>query len=73
MTREELMSSIDPKDPFDHHTPTETQAKKMTATRLKFKAQRDHLLTLSPSRERSLAITALEESLMWANKAIALH
>lgn len=25
------------------------------------------------SRERSLAITRLEEAVMWANKAIALH
>ena len=28
---------------------------------------------LPPSREASLAFTALEESLMWANKALALN
>lgn len=26
-----------------------------------------------PSREKSLALTKLEECVMWANKAIALH
>ena len=29
--------------------------------------------TTLPSREQSLALTALEEALMWANKAIAQH
>lgn len=29
--------------------------------------------TTPPSREQALALTALEESLMWANKAIAQH
>lgn len=30
-------------------------------------------LTPGPSREQSLAITALEEAMMWANAAIARH
>lgn len=45
----------------------------------KYALNRDHAIALAfdivdacpPSRETSLAITALEEALMWANKAIA--
>lgn len=31
------------------------------------------LSVVPPSRERSLAITKIEEALMWARKAIAVH
>lgn len=30
-------------------------------------------LRCKPSREKSLAMTKLEECVMWANKALALH
>lgn len=33
----------------------------------------DILSELSDSREKSLAMTKLEECVMWANKALALH
>ncbi|MBQ9002240.1 MAG: hypothetical protein IJ087_10345 [Eggerthellaceae bacterium] len=31
------------------------------------------VLRCEPSREKSLALTKLEECVMWANKAIAVH
>lgn len=33
----------------------------------------DYISGIEDSREKSLAMTKLEECLMWANKAIALH
>ena len=43
------------------------------ATREAFMKMHDHLLTLRHSRERSLAITKLEESAMWAIKGIVFE
>jgi len=31
------------------------------------------LANVPPSRERSLALTALQEAMMWANAAVAIH
>ena len=57
---------------FTHHAPD--AAKQVTHERCRG-AYRDLAvgiaMTLPESREKSLAITALEESLMWANAAIA--
>lgn len=60
-----------PLTPFDpRHIATENQGAALVSTRDAYKALHAHLLTLPGSRERSLALTALEESGMWATKAI---
>lgn len=57
---------------FDHHPPTPDKAVVHEAARKHMKASADFLNSLLPeSREKSLAFTALEEALMWANAAIA--
>ena len=38
-----------------------------------FEAGKDVLATTQPSREQSLAMTHLEEALMWSNKSVAVH
>ena len=60
------------KHPFDYHRPSETQVKQIEAIRQGCKALHDGILALPPSRERSLAITKLEEVSMWANKGIIM-
>lgn len=59
------------KDAFDYQAPTPKSIENITAIRLTCKDLRDKIIQLIPeSRERSLAITKLEEVSMWANKAI---
>lgn len=58
------------KNPFDYQAPTLEMVQKIEVTRQACKIMYDVLLTLPSSRERSLAITKLEEVSMWANKAI---
>lgn len=43
------------------------------AIRHKVSSLDDYISGIEDSREKSLAMTKLEECLMWANKAIALH
>lgn len=59
---------------FIYHPPKDDQPAKYgdlrdTAKALAFKIA----YSCPPSRERSLALTKLEESIMWANKAIACN
>ena len=57
---------------FDHHPPTPVSQPMHERTRTEYKRlAMDMARTLPESREKSLAITKLEESLMWANAAIA--
>lgn len=65
-------SSNMPKHPFDYHRPSEKQVEQISKNRDECKALHAALLELSPSRERSLAITKLEEVSMWSNKAIIM-
>jgi hypothetical protein len=59
---------------FNHYKPSETKA-------MRYECIRDAMQTLADivnqevpaSREQSLAITALEEAMMWANAGIARH
>jgi hypothetical protein len=60
------------KHPFDYHRPNETQVNQITEVREGCKALHDILLTLPVCRERSLAITNLEQVSMWANKGIIM-
>ena len=57
---------------FKYHSPKEGQPEKYTQLREKAKELAYLIEELAPqSREKSLAITKLEESVMWANASIA--
>ncbi len=57
-------------DLFEYHAPSDAQLAALKTLRASCKAHYDLLIaTLPPSRERSLAITKLEEVSMWENKA----
>lgn len=57
---------------FKYHTPKEGQPAAYTALREKAKEFAHLINELCPdSREKSLALTNLEESVMWANASIA--
>lgn len=57
---------------FTHHAPKGDQAERYQMIRSAAKAVAANLLVqCPPSRERSLALTHLEESVFWANAAIA--
>lgn len=59
------------KNPFEYQKPTERSVKYIEAFReLAKNVQTKILDTVSESRERSLALTKLEEMSMWLNKAI---
>lgn len=59
---------------FDYHAPTpdRTRAHERVRSYLKQMAQ-EFDLTLPESREKTIAITKLEEAMFWANAAIARH
>jgi hypothetical protein len=57
-------------DAFDFHTPNDTQSVELIQLRTKAKEMRALIGQLHKSREASLALTKLEETLMWANKAV---
>ena len=57
---------------FKYHAPKEGQPAKYTAIRDKAKELAELVNESCPdSREKSLAITAIEEASMWANASIA--
>lgn len=62
------------KHPFEYQAPTPEQTEAIKAVRATLKDAYEVILTRVPvSRERSLAITKLEECSMWANKAIVFE
>lgn len=61
---------METKNPFDYQKPTDANIPVIEATRDIFKTIHKNLLSLPESRERSIAITKLEESAMWAIKGI---
>ena len=66
------MTKHDIEKKFSYHSPKEGQPEKYTAIRNEAKHLAYTLHTLCPeSREKSLAMTKLEEAIMWANAAIA--
>jgi len=59
-------------NPFDYnHAPTPEMIAQMGAVREAAKALADIILEIPNGRERSLAMTNLEQAAMWANKAVA--
>lgn len=66
ITDEELMKR------FSYHPPNEFQTDRYTTIRDRARAFGQAIIRLTPeSREQSLAITKLEEAVMWANASIA--
>jgi hypothetical protein len=65
------LTSADIDHRFDYHAPTPSKQDVHEQTRAAYKRLALGLINIPDSRERSLAYTALEESLMWANAAIA--
>lgn len=62
------------KDQFDHHTLGTAQQKNVDRLREEAKSLARSIGDCClVSRETSLALTNLEQCLMWANKAIAIH
>jgi len=59
---------------FMYHAPTPSSLDKYTQLRSEGKALAETINALVPeSREQSLAITKLEEVIMWANAGVARH
>lgn len=61
-------------NPFEYVKPTEQSVKEIQVLRERCSSLHDYILgSLPASRERSLAITKLEETSMWINKAVVFH
>jgi hypothetical protein len=57
---------------FTYHAPKDDQAERYTDIRAEAKALATLIMSLCPRcRERSLALTKLEEAIFWANASIA--
>ena len=57
---------------FTYHAPKDDQVKRFGTLRHDAKLMAGTIVAMTPpSREQSLALTALEEAVMWANAAIA--
>jgi hypothetical protein len=68
---ETLEARPQPKHPFEYQRPTEQQVVRIERVRQACKELHATLIdSIEPCRERSLAVTKLEEVSMWANKAI---
>ena len=64
--------SADIDNRFTYHAPTGDQPQRYVAIREKAKELAELIVASSkPSREQSLAITNLEQAVMWANAGIA--
>jgi hypothetical protein len=56
---------------FDHHPPDALKVEYHVRVRAAYKTLAVAISNLPNSREKALAYTSLEESLMWSNAAIA--
>lgn len=66
------MTASDLDNRFTYHAPKDGQAERYQAIRAKGKELAELVTTEAPtSREQSLALTKIEEAVMWANAAIA--
>jgi hypothetical protein len=65
---------IDVETTFTYHSPKGDQPKRYERIRAKARELAElYLIDTPPSREQSIALTNLEQSVMWANKAIAVN
>ena len=62
-----------PKNPFGYFKPHETALQTIQNTRDAYTFLHQYLLGLPESRERSIAITELETSAMWAIKGLVIN
>lgn len=60
-------------DIFESHAMSDNTLKVSESVRYKAAVLAELIEEIPVSRERSLAMTKLEECVMWANKALALH
>lgn len=59
---------------FEHHTPSETGASHIEYLRVRFSNLAETVNDVVPDgREKSLALTNLEQALFWANAGVARH
>lgn len=59
---------------FSYHAPRGNQPDRYVAIRAKAKELAELIDSMCPeSREKSLAITAVQQTVMWANAAIAIN
>jgi hypothetical protein len=69
-----MIGAAELKNRFTYHAPTPGQPEIYQSIREGARELATHIDGLAPdSREKSLAIKALEEAVMWANAAIARH
>jgi hypothetical protein len=62
------------KNPFEYQKPNSDQVERIEMVRHALKLAYNSIMgNCPPSRERSLAITKLEEVSMWANKSIVFE
>lgn len=68
------MEATDILNRFTYHAPKDGQAQTYEGIRFRVREVAEHINDVAPdSREKSLAITALEEAVFWANAAVARH
>lgn len=71
-TKEEIENDLDLENRFTYHKPTEARQQKYSTLRSMGKALAYKIKELCPKgREQALALTKLEEVIMWANASIA--
>lgn len=69
-----MADSDDLANRFTYHPPKGDQAERYQSIRAGALALATHInVSTPPSREQSLALTHLEDAVMWANAAIARH
>lgn len=74
MSRPQLTKEQQIENAFTYHKPFGDQPARYETIRAEAKKFAHFLLANTPpSREQSVALTSLEESVMWANKAIACN
>lgn len=68
------MAGLDLDNIFKYHAPTADQVTRYGALREKAKEFAQLIQTTTPaSREQSVALTNLQQTVMWANAAIAIN
>ena len=68
------MPSFDTENVFKYHVPKADQPQKYELVRAQAKLFAETVLALCPdSRERSTALTNIQQSVMWANASIAIN
>lgn len=68
------MANFNTEQVFQYHAPHGTQQERYIALRAKAKELADLIITdCPPSREASLALTNVQQAVMWANASIAIN